>query len=252
MRGLTFFRIPAFVLVALLLLLVGTFPTEPSTISAHEVVVSALVSAPPTNDVLDASMTPSVDATSTAYFSDEVLQAANLEVPETSLPRVPRQPFFSQEIQTASDDPYSALAIATDAQLFNAEEPTSTPGPADKWIDVNLSLQTITAYEGPIAIRTTLISSGLPLHPTVVGRFHVYMKLYAQRMTGGSREEGNYYDLPGVPNVMYFFQDYAIHGAYWHHNFGRPMSHGCVNISLADAQWFFGWTPIGTLVVSHH
>jgi len=242
---------PTLVLIAWLLVLVVSLAAEPSTISAHAIFVNTLLLAPPTDDVLRADMLPSDDTSAMPYLSDEALHLANLDLPEASLPRVPREPFFSQVIETAADDPYSRLAVATDAQFFAVDEVASTPGPDDKWIDVNLSEQTITAYVGPTPVWSTLISSGLPRHPTVIGRFYVYLKLRAQRMTGGLREEGSYYDLPGVPNVMYFFQDYAIHGAYWHHNFGHPMSHGCVNIPLDDAQWFYEWAPIGTLVVTH-
>lgn len=73
----------------------------------------------------------------------------------------------------------------------------------------------------------TSISSGLPGTPTVTGRFQVGIKCADwRRMTGPG------YDLPGVPWVMYFYGSYALHGAYWHNNFGTPMSHGCVNIRV--------------------
>jgi lipoprotein-anchoring transpeptidase ErfK/SrfK len=51
---------------------------------------------------------------------------------------------------------------------------------------------------------------------------------------------------------MYFYEDYALHGAYWHNNFGTPMSHGCVNMNVADAGWIFDWAPVGTLVNVHY
>jgi lipoprotein-anchoring transpeptidase ErfK/SrfK len=50
---------------------------------------------------------------------------------------------------------------------------------------------------------------------------------------------------------MYFYRGYAIHGTYWHNNFGRPMSHGCVNMRTGDAAWVYNWAPIGTPVVTH-
>jgi lipoprotein-anchoring transpeptidase ErfK/SrfK len=59
------------------------------------------------------------------------------------------------------------------------------------------------------------------------------------------------YWLPNVPYVMYFFGAYAIHGTYWHNNFGRPMSHGCINLSTPAAAWLFSWASIGTPVVTH-
>jgi lipoprotein-anchoring transpeptidase ErfK/SrfK len=60
------------------------------------------------------------------------------------------------------------------------------------------------------------------------------------------------YYLEGVPYVMYFYRDYAIHGTYWHNNFGTPMSHGCVNVNTPDAGWLFNWAPVGTVVNVHH
>jgi lipoprotein-anchoring transpeptidase ErfK/SrfK len=95
-------------------------------------------------------------------------------------------------------------------------------------------------------VFTTLISSGLPGTPTVVGTFAIQNKFGAQTMSGPG------YYLPNVPYVMYFYGSYAIHGTYWHHNFGRPMSHGCVNISTPDAAWLYNWASIGTPVVVHY
>jgi lipoprotein-anchoring transpeptidase ErfK/SrfK len=62
---------------------------------------------------------------------------------------------------------------------------------------------------------------------------------------------GKGYDIPDVPYTMYFYEGYAIHGAYWHHRFGTPVSHGCVNLPVRQAHKLFNWTPMGTLVVVH-
>jgi LysM repeat protein len=118
-------------------------------------------------------------------------------------------------------------------------------GGGGRWIDVNLSAQRLTAYQGNTPVFSTLISGGLPRTPTVVGRFAIYTKLVSTRMSGPG------YDLPNVPYTMYFYRGYAIHGTYWHNNFGRPMSHGCVNMRTADAAWLFNWASIGTPVVTH-
>jgi lipoprotein-anchoring transpeptidase ErfK/SrfK len=56
------------------------------------------------------------------------------------------------------------------------------------------------------------------------------------------------YLVKNVPFSMYFFEGYAIHGAYWHNNFGRPASHGCVNVPVAAAKWLYDFVPIGTRV----
>ena len=75
------------------------------------------------------------------------------------------------------------------------------------------------------------------------GTFRIYVKYRSTPMSGPG------YYLPAVPHTMYFYGGYAIHGAYWHNNFGRPMSHGCVNMRLADAAALFNWAPVGTKVV---
>jgi lipoprotein-anchoring transpeptidase ErfK/SrfK len=128
-----------------------------------------------------------------------------------------------------------------------------SPNAADtgKWIDVNISTQTITAYEGSNAVKTVLVSTGIASHPTVVGRYAIYVKYTATTMTGGTPGV-DYYYLPNVPWTMYFYRGYGIHGTYWHHNFGHPMSHGCVNLTIPDAKWFYDWAPLGTTVVTHY
>jgi len=118
-----------------------------------------------------------------------------------------------------------------------------------KWIDIDLSSQSLRAYAGNRVVYSTRISSGVARHPTVQGTFRVYSKIRSQRMRGGTGRE--HYDLPNVPHVMYFYGAYAIHGAYWHNNFGRPMSHGCVNLPLGIAATLYSWTPMGTTVVVH-
>ncbi len=119
-----------------------------------------------------------------------------------------------------------------------------------KWIDVNLTKQRLQAYEGNNVIFSTLISSGVARHPTVTGNFNVYIKLQKQTMIGGRGSEA--YNLPDVPYVMYFYQDYGIHGTYWHHNFGHVMSHGCVNTPTDSARFLFNWAPLGTPVNVHY
>lgn len=108
----------------------------------------------------------------------------------------------------------------------------------EKHIYVDLSTQTLYAYEGGTKVMQTYISSG-KWGKTPVGNFHIWEKLVATRMAGG--EGADAYDLPNVPYVMYFYNDFGLHGAYWHDNFGHPMSHGCVNMRQVDAQALFNW-----------
>jgi lipoprotein-anchoring transpeptidase ErfK/SrfK len=109
-------------------------------------------------------------------------------------------------------------------------------------IVVDLSEQTIRAYENEVLLKSVIVSTGLPGTPTVQGDYSVYSKLPEQAMSGPG------YYLPGVPWVMYFYQGYAIHGTYWHNNFGQPMSHGCVNLPSAEAEWFYQFASVGTPV----
>ncbi|MBN1487704.1 MAG: LysM peptidoglycan-binding domain-containing protein [Anaerolineae bacterium] len=130
-----------------------------------------------------------------------------------------------------------------------------TPPPShgtngEKWIDVNLSTQSLVAYEGQTAVFNSLLSSGTAAYPTVVGTYSIYAKYVATNMSGGSG--ASYYNLPNVPYTMYFYRGYALHGTYWHNNFGTPMSHGCVNLPTPNAEWLFNWAPIGTKVVTHY
>lgn len=119
----------------------------------------------------------------------------------------------------------------------------------ERWINVNLSTQTLTAYEGDEPVFTTRISSGKATHPTVTGLFRVWLRYERQTMNGYLL--GYDYYIENVPYVMYFYRDYALHGAYWHTNFGVPMSHGCVNLSPDDAAWLFHWSSYGTVVYVH-
>lgn len=117
---------------------------------------------------------------------------------------------------------------------------TTNSAGEEKWIEVSLQDQHLWAREGNRVVMDYPISSGL-WSATPIGTFNIWYKTRYQPMIGGSKELGTYYNLPNVPNNMFFHQGYAIHGAYWHNNFGHPMSHGCVNEPLADAAAIFEW-----------
>lgn len=122
---------------------------------------------------------------------------------------------------------------------------TYAPPTGIKRIDVNLAAQTLTAWDGDRIVLNTLISSGTAYAPTVTGRYRIGNKYPVQRMIGPG------YDIPDVPSVMYFWEDYALHGAYWHNNFGTPMSHGCVHLRPSEAEYLFAWADVGTEVYVH-
>lgn len=116
----------------------------------------------------------------------------------------------------------------------------------EKWIDIDLTNQMLYAYEGDTLLNSFLVSTGLPSTPTVTGTFSIYVKYLYAHMRGDD------YDLANVPYTMYFFEGYGIHGTYWHHNFGVPMSHGCVNMETTQAGWIYEWAPVGTIVNVHY
>jgi lipoprotein-anchoring transpeptidase ErfK/SrfK len=126
--------------------------------------------------------------------------------------------------------------------------PGVRPGAADaseRWIDVDLSAQTVFAMQGDQVVNQFLVSTGRWPTLTVTGVFRVYVKYRAADMSGAD------YYLPDVPYVMYFYKGYGLHGTYWHNNFGTPMSHGCVNLRPTDAGWLFDWASVGTIVNVH-
>ena len=127
--------------------------------------------------------------------------------------------------------------------------PKSTGG--ERWIEVNLSTQYLIAWEGTTAVNQTYVSTGRPGFDTPPGSYRILTKLEKQTMEGVLG--GEYYNVPDVPWVQYFTNyGHALHGAYWHNNFGNTMSHGCVNLPMDFAQWLYTWTSIGTRVEIHY
>ncbi len=119
------------------------------------------------------------------------------------------------------------------------------PGPrvgVGREIVIELGRQSIYAYENGVLQKRALISSGKMMTPTVQGDYKIYLKYRSQTMSGPG------YSLDNVEWPMYFHAGYAIHGTWWHTMFGTPMSHGCVNLTNADAQWFWEFAPLGTPV----
>ena len=119
----------------------------------------------------------------------------------------------------------------------------------DRWISVNLFEQTLAAYEDGELVFATSISSGLRGWWTRPGTFQVYWKFESDDMQGAfEADRSDFYYLEDVPWILYYDEARAIHGTYWHNNYGWQQSHGCVNLSPADAQWIFNWAEEGTWV----
>jgi hypothetical protein len=129
--------------------------------------------------------------------------------------------------------------------------------PYKKRIEVSLAHQSLKAYENDQLIMDTRISSGVPQGRNVAGKiptdtptgeFHIQSKMASKHMGDGNlTSDIGAYELPGVPWTSFFEPKtgVALHGTYWHSNFGLPMSHGCVNMRTAEAKWIFRWsTPV--------
>jgi hypothetical protein len=127
------------------------------------------------------------------------------------------------------------------------------PGPqqgAYKEVVISLSAQSMWAYENGELVMSSLVSTGtaeVPETTTPIGYHSVVAKFDVQTMEGTI--SGEHYRVEDVPYVMYFDNlGNALHGTYWHSNFGAPMSHGCVNLPMDIAAWMYSWAPVGTAV----
>jgi lipoprotein-anchoring transpeptidase ErfK/SrfK len=143
----------------------------------------------------------------------------------------------------------------TPARFVGVVFPDPTP-PAgvtgDRWIDVNLAEQTLAVYENRKLVFATLIATGQDPYWTRPGLFQIYLKKESEDMSGAfTADKSDYYLLQSVPWTMYFDKARALHGAYWRAGFGYPQSHGCVNLSVGDANWLFQWANEGDWVYVH-
>ena len=179
-------------------------------------------------------------------------------VPETAT----SEPQIQAAVQEADTNSYTISAeiipdtptpeyVAEPTAVSNPETTSYIP-PADStasgehWIDVDLSQQRLYAYAGDTLVNSFVVSTGTWQTPTVTGEYKIWIKLKSAPMSGPG------YYLPDVPYIMYFYKGYGLHGTYWHNNFGTPMSHGCVNLTIPDAEWVYNFTQVGTVVNVHY
>jgi hypothetical protein len=142
--------------------------------------------------------------------------------------------------------PYHVPAIQMRPIPESELEPITPDLPAEeKRIEVNLTTQTLKAYESGKVLLDVKISSGILAKDlsTPVGKFNIDPKTPSKHMGDGKLFAGiEDYDLPGVPWTSFFTEaGHAFHGTYWHENFGAPMSHGCVNMRNEHAKWLYRW-----------
>jgi hypothetical protein len=118
-----------------------------------------------------------------------------------------------------------------------------------RWAEINITEQTVSIYDNNHLVFAALAATGIGSLATRAGLFHVTKKVAAEHMTGATAaDRSDFYYLESVPWTVYFDEARAIHGIYWRTNFGRPASHGCVNLTIADARWFYDWIQEGDTV----
>ena len=156
---------------------------------------------------------------------------------------------LAQQFQISTEPVAQGNLPVYSEDLFVEPKPTlpREGNGGERWIEVNLTTQYLIAWEGDIAVNETYVSTGREGFETPPGTFYINYKLEIQDMEGVIG--GEYYNVPNVPWVQYFTNvGHALHGTYWHNNFGQVMSHGCVNLPMEFSEWLYGWTEIGTRV----
>jgi lipoprotein-anchoring transpeptidase ErfK/SrfK len=189
-----------------------------------------------------ASNTPSATPTNTPTSTPTQTSSPTPTATFTFTPTFTPTPVEPSETPVPTNGPDDPQAVAK----FKVDLPAGLETTAEHWIDVNLTTQTLSAYEGAELVGTYPVSTGVARTPTVVGEFRIWVKVRNQVMSGPG------YYLPNVPWVMYFYEDYGIHGTWWHNNFGTPMSAGCVNMTIEDAKTMYDFAEVGTIVKVHY
>lgn len=257
-----------FAVVGLLVLLAFTSPMLASLVSrigapapTPQVLWATVKIAKPNVVPVEVSAPAQTGSDSVPPMAEVPQSAPSLDVAPTATQEPTLEPTAvptevpTEEPAVASD----AAATPSSGMTMEIVEDTSTnlvaPEPAapeyasgdgERWIDVDLTNQSVYAYEGDTVVNSFIVSTGTWLTPTVTGQYKIYVKIRSGNMHGPG------YFLPDVPYIMYFYKGYGLHGTYWHNNFGTPMSHGCVNLRTDEAGWLFNWASVGTVVNVHY
>ena len=141
-------------------------------------------------------------------------------------------------------------AFSTSTQLAGAPDWSPTIWP--RRVEVDLSAQRLTAYEGDTPVYHAPVATGKDGFNTPTGTFAIYSRTPLEAMSGSMGGETWY--VPNIPWVQYIVGGVAFHGTYWHDRWGTGfrLSHGCVNLNIDDAQWLYEWADIGTQVDIHY
>nr|WP_241731817.1 L,D-transpeptidase family protein [Microbacterium ginsengiterrae] len=156
------------------------------------------------------------------------------------------------DTSTLASDFAAQLETGNAVQPLEVEEVAFQNTTLKREIDVNLSTQTVSVFENDTLVDSWAVSSGAGGSATNTGSFQVGWKTSSQNMGNPDLTQAPNYYQPDVKWVMYFNGDEALHGVYWHSNWGTPMSHGCVGMPEWRAQWLYQWAPQGTNVYVHY
>jgi hypothetical protein len=142
----------------------------------------------------------------------------------------------------SADDRPPEWIMAGDVRMTRVVEPPPLMAQGERWLDVDLDTQILIAYEGDYPVYATLVSTGTRETPTETGLWRMWKKVAETDMRGLSGEDP--YAVATVPWTQFFSPEkgLALHASYWHDKFGIPRSHGCINLSPADARWLYFWT----------
>lgn len=188
-----------------------------------------------------------------AFFLVTIALAAATNHAPLADPRQLRALLSGKSLNIPMEEPYGEFhGLRARSPALSSLTVTSrilglTTAGGEKQIEVDLTNQKVYAFEGETKVYEFLVSTG-KWAPTPTGQFSIWAKIRSQKMEGGDRARHTYYYLPNVPYVMFFANDdiakmrgFSLHGAYWHNNFGHPMSHGCVNMKIEDAHVLYDW-----------
>lgn len=226
------------------------FRSEPGGPAWAQVEVSKSTLTPSPEPTATFTATPPPTATHTATSTLTVTPSLSPSPTITETPTASNTPTPTETPSITPTEESTPTPLPTDTAMPTRIVPTraapkaQNPGVGDgeRWIDVDLTQQMVYAYEGNTLMRSFVVSTGTWRTPTVTGQYRIYIKYRYKDMSGPG------YYLKNVPYTMFFYKGYAIHGTYWHNNFGTPMSHGCVNLTIADSEWLYNFASVGTLV----
>ena len=131
---------------------------------------------------------------------------------------------------------------ALDVRVFQPTELPPLLQPNERWIDIDLDLLILVPFAGTVPVYATMVASGAKDTPTTTGLYRMWLKESEADMKNLKAEDP--YSVATVPWTQFFFpdEDLALHTAYWHDAFGKPRSHGCVNLAPRDARWLYYWS----------